>query len=197
MKNTKLTTALSTVIFSAAVASTSLQAEIANPGHYKIDQDHTAVQFVVSHLNTANLMGRFNKIEGTIKLDPNGDSSVNVVIPTASVDTNHAKRDKHLRSPDFFNAKQYPEMTFASSNVSYNEAGEPVKVAGRLSLHGKTKDVVLAVKPIGAGNDPWGGYRIGYDATTTIKRSDFGMNYMQGGIGDDVHISLFIEAIKQ
>ncbi len=120
-----------------------------------------------------------------------------MTIQTASVDTNHPKRDEHLRSPDFFNSKQFPVMRFVSRKLAYNTAGEPVRVEGDLELHGVTKPVTLAVTPVGAGNDPWGGYRAGYSVAATLKRSDFGMSFMPGGIGDDIAITLQIEAIKQ
>ena len=198
MMNTKMIkTAFTAAAMTIALTATSVSAEVAPAGSYKIDPGHTNVMFSVSHLGFSNLVGRFNKMEGDISLNPKGNSKVTVNIKTASVDSNHDKRDTHLRGPDFFNVKQYPVMKFVSDKVSYNAKGEPVEVSGKLSLHGKTKSVTLAVTPIGAGKDPWGGYRIGYDATTTIKRSDFGMNYMQGGIGDDIQITLNIEAIKQ
>ncbi len=198
MMNTEMIkTTFTAAAMAIALTATSVSAEVAPAGSYKIDPGHTNVMFSVSHLGFSNLVGRFNKMEGDISLNPKGHSKVTVTIKTASVDSNHDKRDVHLRGPDFFNVKQYPVMKFVSDKVSYNAKSEPVKVSGKLSLHGKTKNVTLAVTPIGAGKDPWGGYRIGYDATTTIKRSDFGMNYMQGGIGDDIHITLNIEAIKQ
>lgn len=180
-----------------AISSTPVSAEIASAGSYKIDPDHTTALFTVSHLGTSNLTGRFNTVAGNISFNPKGDSKVEVTIQTDSVDTNHQKRDAHLRGPDFFNAKQFPVMKFVSTKVSYNGQGEPVSVTGKLSLHGNTQNVTLDVKPVGAGKDPWGGYRAGYDATATFKRSDFGMNFMPGGIGDDISIKLNIEAIKQ
>lgn len=197
MKNSIFKTAYSAAAIAIALNTTSVLAEVATAGSYKIDPAHTNVQFSVSHLGTSNLVGRFNNVAGDISLKSNGDSRVEVTIQTNSVDSNHEKRDKHLRSPDFFNAKQYPLMKFVSNKVSHNNKGEPVSVTGKLSLHGVTQDVTLAVKPVGAGKDPWGGYRAGYDATTTIKRSVFGMNFMPGGIGDDISITLNIEAIKQ
>lgn len=197
MKNTIVKTTLSAVGVAMALTVNTAAAEVAAAGNYKIDPGHTNVQFSVSHLGTSNLVGRFNTVAGDIILKPNGDSKVEVTIQTSSVDTNHEKRDVHLRGPDFFNVKQFPVMSFVSNKVSYNSKGEPTSVAGKLSLHGKTQTVTLTVKPVGAGKDPWGGYRAGYDATTTIKRSAFGMNYMPGGIGDDINITLNIEAIKQ
>jgi polyisoprenoid-binding protein YceI len=121
---------------------------------------------------------------------------IEVSIKTASVDTNHQKRDEHLRSPDFFNAKQYPVMTFSSSEIDFSKE-TPKRVEGKLSLHGKTRLVTLTVEPIGAGNDPWGGYRAGYKATAVIKRSEFGMDFMLDGVGDDISVTLNIGAIKK
>lgn len=180
-----------------ALNSLSVSAEVAQAGAYKIDPAHTSVQFSVSHLGISNLIGRFNDVAGTINFAPKGKSSVEVTIQTGSIDSNHEKRDIHLRGPDFFNAKQFPVIKFESTKVSYNAKGEPIEITGKLSMHGKTADVTLAVKPVGAGKDPWGGYRAGYEASTTIKRAEFGMNYMPNGIGADVTITLNIEAIKQ
>jgi len=197
MLNTTIKNTVNAAAVAIILSATTVSAEVAPAGSYKIDPGHTNVQFSVSHLGFSNLIGRFNTIAGDINLKPKGDSKVEVTIQTGSVDSNHEKRDAHLRGPDFFNAKQYPVMKFVSNKVSYNAKGEPVSVTGKLSLHGKTQNVTLDINPVGAGKDPWGGYRIGYDATTTIKRSAFGMNYMPGGIGDDISITLNIEAIKQ
>ena len=191
LKNT-----LALVALTIALGSAPSWAETARAGKYKIDPAHTSVLFTVSHLGFSDLVGRFNTIEGNMVLEPHGNSRVEVEIRTASIDTNHDKRDDHLRSPDFFNAKLYPVIRFASKKVSYNGKGEPVKVVGDLTLHGVTRQVTLDVTPVGAGKDPWGGYRAGYKAYTVIKRSDYGMNFMQGGIGDDIRIDLNIEAIR-
>ncbi len=172
-------------------------AETAQAGKYRIDPAHTSVLFTVSHLGFSHLTGRFNTTEGKLVLDPRGKSSVEVMIKTSSIDTNHKKRDRHLRSPDFLNARLYPVIRFTSTKVTYNDKGEPIKVLGDLTLHGVTRQVTLDVTPVGAGKDPWGGYRAGYKAHTVIKRSDYGMNFMQGGIGNDIRIDLNIEAIKQ
>ncbi len=198
MKVIKTASTLATLLFTAALSiGTSAYAESAAAGKYKIDPAHTSVEFSVSHLGISYLVGRFNTVEGDINLVPNGKSDVTVTIQTASLDSNHQKRDEHLRSPDFFNTKQFPTMRFVSTKASYNATGELTRVDGDLELHGVKKPVALSVKPVGAGKDPWGGYRSGYTATTTIKRSDFGMNFMPGGIGDDVAITLQVEAIKQ
>jgi polyisoprenoid-binding protein YceI len=196
MKNTMMKNTLGALVLAIACNATSVSADVATAGAYKIDPAHSTVQFTVKHLGTSNLTGRFNDVTGKFNFIPNGQSSAEVTIQTGSVYTNHQKRDAHLRSPDFFNAKQYPVIKFASSKVNYNPKGEPISITGKLTMHGKTQVVTLKITPVGAGNDPWGGYRVGYDATTNIKRSAFGMNFMPGGIGDDINITLSIEAIK-
>jgi len=134
----------SAIALLSALGLSPAWAETAQPGTYKIDPDHTSVHFTVGHLGTSELVGRFNQIEGDFTLAPGGESRVEVRIATASVDTNHQKRDDHLRSPDFFNAKQFPEMKFTSRKVRFND-GEPQRIEGELSLHGKTRPVSLNV----------------------------------------------------
>ncbi|GMQ88706.1 MAG: YceI family protein [Gammaproteobacteria bacterium] len=172
-------------------------AEVAAPGNYRVDPDHSTILFAVNHLGTSVLTGRFNTFEGSFALDPDQTPRVDVSIKTASVDTNHEKRDAHLRSPDFFNVKQFPVMRFVADKVDYDTHGQPTTLHGKLSLHGKTKPVALDLSPIGAGKDPWGGYRAGFNAKTVLKRSDFGMDFMPGGIGDEITVTLNIEAIKE
>ena len=184
------------LLFSSLLPATA-RAEVAQPGTYQIDPGHTSAQFQISHLGFSHLVGRFNQLQGTIVLDPKGKSSVEVTIQANSIDTNHKKRDDHLRGPDFFNVKQFPVLKFVSDKVTFNDKGEPTEITGKLSLHGKTNPVKLTVKAVGAGKDPWGGYRAGYDASTTIKRADYGMNYMPKGLGSDVKIILNVEAIKK
>jgi len=172
-------------------------ADIAKTGTYKIDPNHSTIHFKVNHLGYSEMTGRFNTFEGTLTLNKN-KSSLNVSIQSNSIDTNHEKRDDHLRSPDFFNVKQFPTIQFSSTKITVNSKGEPISIKGKLSLHGKTNNATFTLTPIGAGKDPWGGYRAGYNATTIIKRSDYGMNFMVGGgIGDEVEITLNIETIKQ
>jgi len=187
---------LSVLLTVITLTAPSVIAETANHGAYKIDPAHSTVQFTVQHLGISNLTGRFNNINGKISLNPKGKSSVNISIKTSSVDTNHRKRDTHLRSPDFFNSKQYPAIKFESTKINFDTKGQPTGILGILSMHGKSKVVLLNIKFVGAGKDPWGGYRAGYDATTTIRRSDYGMKFMSGGIGDTIKITINIEAIK-
>ena len=173
------------------------QADPARPGHYVIDAGHTSVHFSISHLGYSDLKGRFNKVEGEFDLNPQGKSKLEIRIPTASIDTNHEKRDHHLRSPDFFNARQFPRITFTSTDVNYNDQGEPISIKGTLKLHGKSRPLTLKVTAKRAAKDPWGNYRAGFAASATLKRSDFGMNYMPGGIGDEVKLDIDMEALRQ
>ncbi len=197
MNTSIIKTSINSIALVSLMAISSMaSAEVAKVGSYKIDAAHTSINFSVSHLGTSILNGRFNKVEGKLNFAPKGESNVEVSIDTASVDTNHQKRNDHLKSPDFFNVKQFPVMKFTSSKVEYSKTGEPQKIVGKLSLHGETNPVTLDVQAVGAGKDPWGGYRAGYKATTTIKRSDYGMKFMLGGVGDEISIVLNIEAIK-
>jgi polyisoprenoid-binding protein YceI len=171
-------------------------AQTADKGNYRIDPEHSTVHFTIGHLGLARFTGRFNQIKGDIVVDGAGDGNkVKAEIDVASIDTNSEKRDKHLRSPDYFNAVQFPKMTFESTKVSLPPGAEGT-MTGNLTMHGVTKPVTFKVRQIGAGKDPWGGYRAGYVATTTLKRSDFGMK-LSAGVGDEVEVSLGIEAIKQ
>ncbi len=157
---------------------------------YVIDITHSSVNFTAGHLGISKTVGRFNEFEGTFSDDASAEK-VNVTIKTSSVDTNHEPRDKHLRSPDFFDVKQYPTMTFTSTSVADG------KLTGDLTMHGKTKAVTLDLTVIGEGDDPWGGYRKGLQATGTINRSDWGITYFIPGVPDEVEIEIQVEGIRQ
>lgn len=177
-------------------ATSSMVMAKPSEGNYAIDAAHTSVMFTVDHMGYAKLFGRFNDVSGNIKVANKTTSSIDVEIKAASIDTNHEKRDAHLKSPDFFNAKQFPVIKFTSP-LNLNEGKETVTLKGELELLGVTKPIVLSLQKGKEGKDPWGLYRIGYNADLILKRSDFGMNFMQGGIGDDIEISISIEAVKQ
>lgn len=181
-------TTIAALVLSAAFGSAL--AETAQPGQYKIDPEHTLATFEAGHLGISKMDGRFNKISGSYNLDGSGNGAVKVEIPVASIDTNHAERDKHLRGPDFFNAAQFPVMRFEGKK-------ENDQIQGKLTMRGVTKPVTFKVQTIGAGKDPWGGYRSGFQATTVVKRSDFNINYMPEGIPDEVSIKLNVEGIRQ
>lgn len=177
------------------LSMSSAQAE-PDQGKYNLDSAHTSVTFVVNHMGYSDLVGTFNETSGTLAVAKDGSSKGTVVISSASIDTNHQKRDDHLRSPDFFNAKQFPNIVFTFSDDDKLSAKERTLV-GELELHGVKKEISLQVTPKKAATDPWGMYRIGYKALATIKRSDFDMNFMQGSVGDEIELHINVEAVKE
>jgi polyisoprenoid-binding protein YceI len=170
---------------------------------WKVDAAHTTVGFSVSHLFTS-VQGRFDQFDGTIVFDP-ADPKATVVrgtVEAASINTNNAKRDKHLRSGDFFDTEKFPKIEFESTQVTLaDDAGRTGKIAGNLTIHGVTKAVVLDVKFLGSGKDPWGNVRAGFRADLTINRRDYGLNWNQvleaGGVlvGDEIEIRIDVEGL--
>jgi polyisoprenoid-binding protein YceI len=180
-------------LLSAGAASAAAPA-----GNYKIDPVHSVAYFEVGHAGgISRFMGRFNDMSGDLVVDTPEKSKIRVEVKVDSIDTRSEGLDKHLKSPDFFNAVQFPMLSFASSAVTLNGSGEGT-VAGNLTLHGVTKPVTFKLKEIGAGNGPRGDSRVGYTASTTIKRSDFGIAYgIPKAATDEVDLRINIEAIKQ
>ncbi|MGY0791407.1 YceI family protein [Azospirillum argentinense] len=170
----------------------------AAPVAYKLDPAHTAVVFIVDHLGFSKAVGSFNTVAGELAFDKDAadKSSLSVTIDTASVDTNHAKRDEHLKSPDFFNAKEFPKLTFKSTKIE--KTGDKTgKLHGDLTLLGVTKPVILDVTFNKDGVSPASKQEtVGFSARGTIKRSDFGMKYGVPNIGDDIQIIIESEAVK-
>lgn len=181
-----------------ALSALASAAATAPSGNYKIDPAHSVAYFEVGHMGgISRFMGRFNDMNGDLVVDTPAKSTIKVEIKTDSIDTKHEGLDKHLKSPDFFNAVQFPNMTFNSTAISLNGAGEGT-VAGNLSLHGVTKPVTLKLKQIGSGKGMKGETRVGYVATGSVKRTDFGMGYgVPGAATDEVDLRINIEAIKQ
>ncbi|WP_282607463.1 YceI family protein [Pelagibius sp. Alg239-R121] len=183
-----------------ALAATFLTtaAVSANAAEFKVDPSHSFIEFKTKHLGYSWLPGRFNTIEGTMTYDPAaGPSSqkINLTIDTASIDTNHAERDKHLRSADFFDVEKYPTATFASTGYDGDANGGTL--TGDLTLHGVTKSISFEIQKIGEGDDPWGGYRAGFSGSYTLVRKDFEMGYNLGPAAEEVELDLLIEAIRQ
>jgi len=164
---------------------------------FKVDPVHTFVLFSVQHLGVANTYGRFNDIAGTVVFDRDNPSksSVELSVPVASLDTHNSIRDLSLKSRDFFDAKQFPAMTFKSTKVEGD--GETLKVSGDLTIHGVTKPMTVDFKKGGEGKGVFGEMRGGGETRFTIKRSDFGMNFQQGAVGDEVTIILSLEGVKK
>jgi polyisoprenoid-binding protein YceI len=185
---------------SIAVASLLIAsaAHAAPAGTYKIDPVHSVAYFEVGHAGgISRFMGRFNDMSGELVVDTPEKSKVKVDVKVDSVDTRSDALDKHLKSPDFFNAVQFPMLSFASTAVTLGGAGEGT-LAGNLTLHGVTKPVTFKLKEIGTGNGPKGDARVGYSAIASIKRSDFGIAYgIPKAATDDVDLRINIEAVKQ
>ena len=167
---------------------------------YEIDTKgaHASIKFRVQHLGYSWLYGRFNEFGGKFSYDETAPekASVEVNIKAASVDSNHAERDKHLRGDDFLDVAKYPEAQFISTSYTPGKGDKGV-LKGNLTLHGVTKPVEIAVQSIGAGKDPWGGYRMGFEGTTTFAMADFGILKNLGPKSKDVEMILSIEGIKK
>lgn len=164
---------------------------------YKIDPTHTFVEFRIQHLGYSWLYGRFDKISGHFSHDPAkaSASTFNIEIDPASIDTNHAERDKHLRGKDFLNVNKFPKSTFKSTSFTGN-ATEGV-LEGLLTLHGVSKTIKIDVKKVGEGKDPWKGYRAGFIGTTKLALKDFGITYNLGPASEVMELELGIEGIRK
>ncbi|MCC5859597.1 MAG: YceI family protein [Ectothiorhodospiraceae bacterium] len=184
-------------IAALTVAFTSLAAQ-AEPEHYEIDPAHSFIQFKVSHLGFAWLLGRFNEFEGNFTYDPENaeNSQIEVTINTASIDSNHSERDRHLRNEDFLHVSRYPEARFVSTAFQPNGDGTAT-LEGELTLHGTTLPITIQVSEVGAGEDPWGGYRRGFEGTVELQRADFGIDYDLGEEAEVVELYLSVEGIRQ
>lgn len=181
---------------SVAVAA-SLVVPSAFAAKYDVDPNHTYPSFEISHLGFSTLRGRFNETKGTIEVDLEKQTgSVSIVINAASVDTAMQKRDDHLRSPDFLNVAEFPEITYKSTKVTFNGKNKAT-VEGELTIMGTTKPVTLDVYSINCGVHPMNKKEVcGFDAKASIKRSDFGITYGLPAIGDDMTLLIEAEAIK-
>ena len=164
---------------------------------YKVDPVHSSVLFSIKHNGVTDFYGGFKEIAGTVTFDAADPTkaSVELSVPVESLDTRNEKRDQHLKSPDFFNAKQFPAITFKSSKVE--GSGDNYKITGDLTIHGVTKPVTVDFKRGPDGKGGQGKTVGGGEARITIKRSDYDMKFMAGPLGDDVHIILSLEGAKQ
>lgn len=170
----------------------------ATAADYVIDTEggHASINFTVSHLGYSYIQGRFNRFDGTFSYDPKNitASKVEVKVDTTSLDSNHAERDKHLRGGEFIDAGKYSTATFKSTSIEDQGDGE-FTINGDLTLHGQTKPISIDAELIGAGPDPWGGERAGFEGTTTLQLSDFGIKAMD--MVETVDMQLYVEGIKR
>ena len=167
---------------------------------YAIDKpgQHAFINFKISHLGYSWLYGTFKDFDGSFSFDAANPeaSKVNVTINTASLDSNHAERDKHLRSADFLNVDKHPQASFVSTAVKSTGEGT-VDITGDLTLNGVTKPVVIQARLLGEGQDPWGGYRAGFEGSTRIALKDFGITKDLGPASQEVELILSVEGIRQ
>ncbi|MCQ4348272.1 YceI family protein [Pseudomonas stutzeri] len=166
---------------------------------YKIDKEgqHAFVNFKISHLGYSWLYGTFKDFDGSFSFDAAKpeESRVKVELKTASVDTNHAERDKHLRSDDFLNVAKHPTATFESTAVKSTGEGT-ADIVGNLTLNGVTRPVTIAARFIGEGSDPWGGYRAGFEGSTTLKLKDFDIKMDLGPASQEVELIISVEGVR-
>lgn len=178
------------------LSSTLLSGNVLS-ANYTLDPTHSFVEWRVQHLGYSWLYGRFNNIRGTLTWDENSPetSRIDVRIEIGSVDSNHVERDKHLRSKKFLNAEAQPIAHFTSQHFRGDANGGELE--GELSLNGLRKNITLQIKKLGEGNDPWGGYRVGFEARYTLHKKDWGFDYKLGSESDVIELELGIEGIRQ
>ncbi len=188
-------------LLALSVASIGLASLPSLAADYAIDTKgaHASINFAVKHLGYSVLTGRFDKFDGDFSYDaakPEA-SKISVTIDTSSVNSNHAERDKHLRSGDFLEVDKYPQATFVSKQVVAGSDKNHFDLVGDLTLHGVTKSVTIAVQKVGEGKDPWGGYRAGFQGETEINMRDFNIKMDLGPASQTVKLELNVEGIKK
>ena len=165
---------------------------------YRVDGVHSFVYFKVQRGDAGYVVARFNEIGGAAIVDNENpaNSSLELSIKTESVDSGAERRTQHLKSPDFFNVKQFPEITFKSTAIK-KAGADSWEVTGDLALHGITKEITFSLKNVGAGQNRRGNQLVGYETSFTIRRSDFGMNFRPDGIGNSVYCMVNIQNVQQ
>lgn len=186
------------LILTAALALASSQA-LAEPDAYRIDDTHSFANWSIRHV-ASKTSGTFSDIKGKILIDSSdlSKSSVDAKINMLSVNSSHAKRDDHIKKPEYLDVEKFAEMTFVSSKIEAKSNTEGV-MTGILTMHGVAKEMTFPFKVLGFGSDPWGGYRMGVEAHTSLKASDFGFKWplkKDAPVGDDIEITLLIEGVK-
>ena len=189
--------AVKTLLIACVLSATS---QVVSAADYVVDTKgaHAFVQFRVMHLGYSWLYGRFNEFSGDFSYDPEAPdkSEIRVMIDTTSVDSNHAERDKHLRGEKFLDVAKFPEAKFVSTRVEVDDENNAT-VFGNLTLKDVTKEVALDVERVGMGEDPWGGYRVGFEGRTKFRMKDFNILRDLGPMSQDVEMILSIEGIRK
>ncbi len=184
----------------AVLSATTLNSPLARSADYIFDIEgmHAAIQFRIKHLGFSWLVGNFNEFDGQFSYnsDRPEQASVEVTINPASIDSNHAQRDKHLRGEDFLYVDKYPTASFTSTRVEAN-GPDQLDITGDLTLRGVTREVTINAEKVGSGPDPWGGFRMGFTGTTSLVLKDFGITKSLGPSATAVELILQVEGIKQ
>ncbi len=190
------------LINTVGLAAAILVSNLAQADNFEIDTRgmHASILFKVKHLGYSWLEGRFDKFDGNFEYDAAHPekSKVKVHIDVSSINTNHAERDKHLRSARFFDTSSFGDAYFESTSIQPGNKGNAL-VKGNFTLRGVTKPVVIDAEMIGSGKDPWGGYRAGFTGTTTLHLSDYNMkeSKMLGAVAENVEVTLNIEGVRK
>ena len=182
------------------IAILALITVAARAGEFTLDTAHTTVSFRVKHLGISTVTGHFDKFSGTVEFDPQDLKSLKATatIEAASINTAVEKRDEHLRNPDFFDVAKFAQLTFASKEVK-NVSGDKFQLVGDLTMHGVTKTITLDGEFGGTAKDPRGNVRVGFSASGTVNREDFGITAGQAGalVGKEIKIVLEVEAVQK
>lgn len=159
---------------------------------------HASINFKIKHLGISWLTGRFDKFSGSFSYDEKKleASKISVEVETSSVNSNHAERDKHLRSKDFLDVSTYPKAMFVSTSIKPKADGKAM-VQGKMTLHGVTKDVSFEASHVGGGKDPWGGFRQGFSGILMITLADYGITKNLGPASKDLELSIYFEGIRK
>ena len=169
-------------------------------GSYAADAVHSSVVFSTMHMGVVPFWGRFNTVSADIQFNEKDitQSRVSVEIPADSIDTNNGKRDDHLKSPDFFSAKEFPLITFESKSVKGKQ--DALEITGDLTMHGVTKSITAKGRHVGSGSSPFGDFRAGFEARFTVKPADFGFAFMKNdpdALGPEVEVVLSLECVQE
>ncbi|WMC10612.1 YceI family protein [Oceanimonas pelagia] len=192
MKKTLIATAL------LAASTTPAFAAVEN---YTVDTQgmHASINFKINHLGYSWIVGRFNDFNGSFAFDEDNaaNNRVEMTVNTASIDTNHGERDRHLRSDDFLDVSKFPEASFRSTSVIQDDDEGEYVVKGELTLHGVTRPVEFEIEQVGAGEDPWGGFRRGFEGELELKLTDYGIDYDLGPASATVYLDIHLEGVRQ
>ena len=184
------------------MSNTASASTLIPTGTWTVDPAHSTVGFGVKHMGIATVRGEFNDFEGTLEIGEDVSSAkIYGTVKTQSVDTNEPQRDDHLRSPDFFDAAEFPELSFESTSIEALD-DEEFRITGQLTIHGVTNEIVLHADVQGTDVDPWGNERVGLEVTGQLSRGDYGMKFNQAlgsgnlMVADKVKLEIDISAVK-